>query len=134
MRCVYLAGPYAAYDWQGGRQTEAANVQRAMLWHRRLIQAGHTVVCPHATIAAGGFGDDGIVAERLRGQQASLALLDLVIERGGGIVVLPRLDGVLSAGTQLEYDHYCRHVVDIAKHVLIVKTDTMPLPPDWHKQ
>jgi len=91
---VYIAGPFA--PWGGLSSFE--NTERAEAV-ARMYEGNRDIVCVHPGILTGEYGDDTIPAERLAGQERTLAECVNVALRGGILAVLQRSDGNYSSGT-----------------------------------
>ena len=97
---LYVAAPFG----DPSPTIRAWHTARAALLCRLATLSGFAPICPHPTIAAGGYGDDSDPAQRAAGMEATLALALLVARARGTLWALSRDDGTLSAGTDAELD------------------------------
>lgn len=96
---AYIAGPFAG--------DTAENTRRAVALCRWAVAQGYAPECIHATIAAGGYGDDDDdPADRERGLLACEARVAMTARAGGALLVILRDDGTTSAGTTREVEAY----------------------------
>jgi len=106
MRQVYIAGPYAANDWDG----IVANCQRAIELGAYAARIGLCPIVPHSMGIAGVYGDpdEADPETRERAIACGVRMAGAVAAGGGEFWAIAREDGSLSEGTRDEQAEYLR--------------------------
>jgi len=93
MMIVYIAGPFG-----GTPEEQQANTERAEALASYAVRQGCSPICVHSGILRGVYGDDNAPADRRRGLNAVLRLVEVCEE----VWAITRDDGSLSPGMHAE--------------------------------
>ena len=97
---LYVAAPFG----DPSPTIRAWHTARAALLCRLATLSGFAPICPHPTIAAGGYGDDSDPAQRAAGMEATLDVCRVMMGTPGAVLwALLGDDQSMSTGTRGEW-------------------------------